>query len=162
MRASLRVEMTAGKTCSSAHFCAGHRRWSKNAAIGLVEPCQCFGLIDPSSFKAVPHVCLLCTDRFLVFSFIWWSAYIPRARVFSFFFSLLFYSFAGYIQIPQEEISLLFFSVLSGRNDASFFPFFSHLRFPLLFIHTCSLSLPTLSSVICRLSLFLFLLYISL
>ncbi len=86
----------------------------------------------------------------------------PGPAYFLFFFPYFFIVLLDTYQIPQEEISLLFFSVLSGRNDASFFPFFSHLRFPLLFIHTCPLPRPTLSSVICRLSLFLFLLYISL
>src|SRR6266446_6178084 len=80
----------------------------------------------------------------------------PGPAYFLFFFSYSFIVLLDTYQIPQEEISLLFFSVLSGRNDASFFPFFSHLRFPLLFIHTCPLPRPPLPSVIFSLSLFFF------
>src|SRR6266404_5930638 len=98
------------------------------------------------------YVFYVLTDFFFFLSF-GGLPISPGPAYFLFFFPYSFIVLLDTYQIPQKEISLLFFSVLNGRNDASFFSFF---------FHTCPLPRPTLSSVICRLSLFLFFLYISL
>ncbi len=69
MRVLSRVEMMVGKTCLSVRYYAGHRQWSKNAVIALVE--RYFGAVQ----SILRHV--------LTLAFFIWSAYIPP--VFSFY-----------------------------------------------------------------------------
>ena len=117
MHASSRVEMTDGKTCLNAHFCSGHRQWSKSAAIVLVERyCPAVATTTTTCLSVLCHVLTV----FL--SLICFGLYIPP-----YFFSLL---------DTTRRISLV--SVLSGRNDASFSYAVCYYLFPPKLSHTLS------------------------
>ena len=142
MRASSRVEMTDGKTCLSAHFCSGHRQWSKSAAIVLIER-YCQAVATTITTTTTTCLFVLCHVLTVFLSLICFGLYIPP-----YFFSLL---------DTTRRISLV--SVLSGRNDASFSYAFCYYLFTPKLSHT--LSPHTLSVVFLSFLFFSFLSFAS-
>jgi hypothetical protein len=89
--------MTVGKTCSSAHSCSGRRRWSRSAAIALVER-----LIRSICEPLHMSISLSCTDPFFSLS------RLPISPHYLFIFSLLDTSRRKYPAFRSERNDVIF------------------------------------------------------